>query len=138
MSKMTKPIIALDCDGVLLNYNKTYGLIYSQTFGQELIVVNPRSYHAKNMYNITMTDEEKIEFNRVFDGWRNMPMFDGALEACNLLRAAGYELFCVTAIPEKFVQARLENLQKHGFSIDRVIGNPTFDMRNTADKLRGG
>ncbi|CAF1628690.1 unnamed protein product, partial [Didymodactylos carnosus] len=43
---------------------------------------------------------------------------------CNLLQAAGYELVCVTAIPEKFVQARLENLQKHGFPIDRVIGKP--------------
>ncbi|CAF1589136.1 unnamed protein product [Didymodactylos carnosus] len=51
-----------------------------------------------------------------------MSTLEGALEACNLLHEAGYELICVTTMPEKFVEQRLRNLKQHGFKIDRVIG----------------
>lgn len=42
----TKPIIALDCDGVLLDYTTTYAQIYEKTFGKQLTVVQPKSYHV--------------------------------------------------------------------------------------------
>ncbi|CAF1082732.1 unnamed protein product [Didymodactylos carnosus] len=121
---MTKPVIALDCDGVLLDYCKTFGQIYQQTFGKDVVVVNPRSFDAKNMYGIEFTPEEEIDFYTKFDehGWHSMPMLDGALEACDLLHEAGYELVCVTTMSEKFVEQRLRNLKQHGFKIDRVIG----------------
>jgi len=51
-----------------------------------------------------------------------MPMYDGALEACFLLHQAGYELVCVTAMPARFTEHRLENFRLHGFPIDRIIG----------------
>jgi len=75
------------------------------------------------VYGIEFTDEEQIEFEKVWeeDGWRTMPMKDGALEACLLLHQAGYELVCVTAMPERFIEHRLENFRTHGFPIDKVI-----------------
>jgi hypothetical protein len=50
-----------------------------------------------------------------------MPMHDGALQACLLLHQAGYELVCVTAMPDRFTEHRLENFRLHGFPIDKVI-----------------
>jgi phosphoglycolate phosphatase-like HAD superfamily hydrolase len=50
-----------------------------------------------------------------------MSMHDGALEACHLLYAAGYELVCVTQLRQCFIEHRLENFRLHGFPIDRII-----------------
>jgi beta-phosphoglucomutase-like phosphatase (HAD superfamily) len=41
-----KPIIALDCDGVLLDYHTTYAQIYEKAFGKQLTIVSPNSYHV--------------------------------------------------------------------------------------------
>ena len=47
-SHLPKPIIALDCDGVLLDYRRTYGQIYEQTFGKQPSIVSPRAYHVSS------------------------------------------------------------------------------------------
>jgi FMN phosphatase YigB (HAD superfamily) len=41
-------LIVLDCDGVLLNYNQTFGKIYEQYFNEPLTVTNSNAYHAEN------------------------------------------------------------------------------------------
>ncbi|CAF1031986.1 unnamed protein product [Rotaria sordida] len=120
-----KLIIALDCDGVLLDYHTTFAQIYEKTFRKQLTIVSPNSYHARDMYGVQFTDEEKIEFNKIWDeyGWKTMPMYDGSLQACLLLHQAGYELVCVTAMPPQFVEHRLGNFRLHGFPIDKVISS---------------
>jgi FMN phosphatase YigB (HAD superfamily) len=77
------------------------------------------------MYGVNFTEEEKIEFDKAWDqdGWRIMPTHDGALEACNLLHQAGYELVCVTAMPARFIEHRLENFRLHEFPIDRIVSS---------------
>lgn len=72
-----------------------------------------------------MTDEENDQLEEVWreHGWRTMPPHHGALEACQLLHDAGYELICVTAMPADFIEHRLENFRAHGFPIDKVISS---------------
>ncbi len=41
-----KPIIALDCDGVLLDYQTTFAQIYAKTFGKQVTAVSPKAYHV--------------------------------------------------------------------------------------------
>ncbi|CAF4163271.1 unnamed protein product [Adineta steineri] len=121
----TKPIIALDCDGVLLDYHATFAQIYEQTFGKKLTIVSPNAHYAERKYNVNFNDEEKEKFKQVWNeyGWRRMPMHDGALEACLLLHEAGYELICVTAMSSNFIEHRLENFRLHGFPIDKIISS---------------
>ncbi|CAF4840669.1 unnamed protein product [Rotaria sp. Silwood1] len=119
----TKPIIALDCDGVLLDDHATFAQVYEKAFGKQLTVVSPKSFRAVDMYGVKFTSEEENHFYAVWDteAWRTMPMLDGSLEACHLLHQAGYELVCVTAMSPQFTDHRLENFRSHGFPIDRVI-----------------
>lgn len=42
-SKNNKPIIALDCDGVLLDFHAGYAQIYEKTFGKQLTLISPKS-----------------------------------------------------------------------------------------------
>ncbi|CAF0950476.1 unnamed protein product [Adineta steineri] len=122
-STNNKPIIALDCDGVLLDYQKQYAQIYEKTFGKQLTVVSPKSYLAETTYGVKLNDEEEVQFKEKWNthGWRTMPMEDGSLEACHLLHEAGYELVCVTAMSDRFIEHRLENFRLHGYPIDRII-----------------
>ncbi|CAF2880053.1 unnamed protein product, partial [Rotaria sp. Silwood2] len=39
-----KPIIALDCDGVLLDDHATFAQVYEKAFGKQLTVVSPKSF----------------------------------------------------------------------------------------------
>ena len=61
----------------------------------------------------------RASFDAVF--WSSVPALPNAVDACQRLSAAGYELVCVSALPLEFAQARLNNLKQHGFPIERVI-----------------
>lgn len=123
---MKKPkIIALDCDGVLLNYNQAYGKIYSETFNQPLQVAKPNAYHAHNYWGIEWDKqlEKKSIFQSAFNehGWKNMPALEGSIEATHLLRSKGYKIFVVTSMPEFAEKHRHENLTNLGFAVDATI-----------------
>jgi hypothetical protein len=57
---------------------------------------------------------------RCFDEefWCDIPPVPGAVEACHMLTAAGFELVCVTALLEEFRAVRELSLRAHGFPID--------------------
>lgn len=119
---MKKPIIAIDGDGVLVNYNRAFGMVWKEHFKEDLTVVNPTAYHAHTYWGVE-SPEWGTPFWDVFAqiGWRNMPAMDKALEACHALVEAGYQLVCVTAIPADKHEDRLHNLKDLGFPIDEVI-----------------
>lgn len=63
------------------------------------------------------------------------------MEACHKLTAAGYELVCVTALPEEFRAARERNLRLHGFPIDLVhatdnVATPASPKADTLNVLK--
>lgn len=131
----TRPVIAIDGDGVLLNYNRTFGALWEAHFGVELEAVEPRAYHAVNFWGVE-APEKGHAFWDIFDahGWSSMPPMPGALEACERLHAAGYELVCVTSMPEHRAEHRLQNLQSLGFPIDRVIATNRAPVRGANPK----
>lgn len=118
-----KPIIALDCDGVLLDYNHTFGIVYEKSFGIKPKIANCNAYHAVNYYDLSMNEDEKNIFYSVFDkeGWKNMQALPQAIEAVDLLNDLGFEIVCVTAMPLHAENDRLFNLKNLGFKIDKVI-----------------
>lgn len=120
----SKPILAVDCDGVLLNYNLAYGQAYEEHFGTKLSVKDPLAFHATNYWGI---EEPPVNssfwqaFNEELDMWTRMPAIPGAVEACHEFVAMGFELVCVTSMPEKMAEKRQWNLQDLNFPIERVI-----------------
>jgi hypothetical protein len=70
-----------------------------------------------------LVEESRQHFRAQFDEqfWSAVPAIDGAVDACLLLEAAGYELVCVSAVKLEYRQARFNNLRRCGFPIERVI-----------------
>lgn len=129
-----KPLlIALDADGVLLDYNKQFGRIWARHFGEEPVCVEPKAYHATNYWGLQAPSHDHpfwSDFDS--DGWTNMPAMPGAVEACRRLVAAGHRLVCVTSMPSHRQAHRLGNLQAEGFPIHEVIatGSKTDKLAN--------
>lgn len=125
---MNNNLIAVDCDGVLLDYNKAFGEIYKLTFGVNLNVKNVNSYHAHNYYDLGVDfykEENKSRFFNTFNahGWSSMPACDGAVEAINSLSSAGYKIAVITSMPQEFAEARMDNLRQLGFMVDSLFAS---------------
>jgi phosphoglycolate phosphatase-like HAD superfamily hydrolase len=119
-------IIALDCDHVLLDYNKAWAALYKNYFKKELFPTNHKAYYASHYWGVDWIgrEHEEQEFYDHFThhGWRDMKAMEGAIEATHLLHDAGYKIFVVTRMPPSGEVARSANLYDLGFKFDAVIG----------------
>jgi phosphoglycolate phosphatase-like HAD superfamily hydrolase len=122
---MTRPILAIDADGVLVDLHIGYTRAWQQAFGVTLAERDPRAYWPTDRWAVESIDAEKrlllrAQFERP-EMWESLPAISGAVEACHRLHDAGYELVCVTALEARFQSARLRNLKALGFPIRRVV-----------------
>lgn len=120
-----KKIIALDADGVLLDYHAAYRFAWFRAFGDLPEVKDAQAYWPIDRWDIrTLEGDALTHFRAQFDQefWSTIPAIDGAVEACRSLVEHGYELVCVSAIESEYEAARLANFKIHGFPIGRVIG----------------
>ncbi len=121
---MQNRIIALDADGVLLDYNLGYAEAWKQAFGVYPKEKDPNAYWAQDRWDVDLLDGDRLEhFRSSFDEtfWESLYALPGAIQACRDLKSAGYLLVCVTALPEQFAVARQRNLQRLGFPIELVL-----------------
>jgi len=119
----SKGIIALDADGVLLDYGLAYASAWQAAFGSYPRERDPQAYWPIDRWEVQRLEGVQLDqFRRAFDEefWTSIPSIPGAVEACRALAQAGYELVCVTALPEQYRAARERNLRLHGFPIDLV------------------
>lgn len=125
--KHSKGIIALDGDGVLLDYNLAYAHAWERAFGSQPTLIDPNAYWPMDRYDVPKLDGAAMARLQACRGelfWSSMQAIDGALEACHSLVNAGYELVCVTAIKRQFLDARIQNIRALGYPIERVISTP--------------
>lgn len=121
---MPKPILALDCDGVLLDYNLAYARAWGRFSGRYPAERDPKAYWHFDRWDVQRLGGERLAHLRLFfneEFWSSIEPIAGAVEACNRLHDSGHELVCVTALEDVFAAARLQNLRAHGFPIERVL-----------------
>jgi phosphoglycolate phosphatase-like HAD superfamily hydrolase len=119
-----KPIIALDADGVLVDFHHGYAEAWRRAFGARPPERDPQAYWPMDRWQVERLDGEALrQFGRQFDEafWLHLPPLPGAVEACHRLHDAGYDLVCVSALDAAWQATRLRNLRNLGFPIERVI-----------------
>lgn len=120
----SRPLIALDCDGVLLDFQLGYASAWARAFGRAPVERDPLAYWPIDRWEVEhLTPERRPLFRAAFDEhfWTTLPPIEGALDACHRLHGAGFELVCVSALDLEFETPRLRNLRNLGFPIERVI-----------------
>lgn len=137
-----RPLIALDCDGVLLDYSLAYASIWERAFGIKPKELNPDAYSHFDRWDVQRLSGENLQRLRDcmdWHFWSTMPPIKGAVGACHDLVSMGYDLVCVTAIDHKNAKHRWENLVSMGFPLkeiyatgsDRIDGNsPKAEVLN--------
>jgi len=135
-----RPLIALDADGVLLDFHLGYASAWQRAFGFAPPERDPLAYWPIDRWQVERLEAaQRAQFRAAFDEqfWTTVPAIDGAVEACHRLHDAGYELVCVSALEAEFEAARLRNLRDLGFPIERVIatGNAAGDRSPKADAI---
>ncbi|MFN9475428.1 HAD family hydrolase [Acidovorax sp.] len=119
-----KPIIALDADGVLLDYGLAYASVWDRAFGQRPVERDKDAYFPFHRWAVEFLDGDRLAALRTCmdeQFWSCVPPLERAVDACHRLHDAGYELVCVSALAQQFEAARLKNLRDAGFPIERVI-----------------
>lgn len=122
-----KPVIAIDADGVLLDYGAAYPHAWQSAFGVFPRERDPEAYRPLDRWDVERLAGARLElFRRQFDEsfWSSIPAMPGAIDASHALQKAGHVLVCVSALDPIYEQARLRNLRKLGFPIERVIATP--------------
>jgi len=131
------PLIALDADGVLLDYHAAYRQAWAQAFGYLPKVRDPLAYYPMDRWDVRRVEGDDREKFRGFfneDYWASLPAISGAVSACEKLCAAGYDLVCVSAVRSEFQAARQRNLRDCGFPIERVIATSTKSAADISPK----
>ncbi len=121
---MRKPVIALDADGVLLDYSTAYAKAWERAFAWHPVERDPSAYWPMDRWGVERLAGEPLErFRACFDTefWSTVSAIDGAIEGCHALHDAGFTLICVSALELHHEAARLKNLRAHGFPIERVV-----------------
>jgi len=121
---MARPLIALDADGVLLDFHLGYAGAWRRAFGAHPEERDPLAYWPMDRWHVDRLDDAgRAHFRRHFDDefWSSVPVIEGAVDACRRLHDAGYDLVCVSALEAEHEAARLRNLRSHGFPIERVV-----------------
>lgn len=139
---MPKPLIALDADGVLLDFHLGYADAWERAFGERPRERDPLAYWPMDRWEVDRLDDAgRARMRAVLDEhfWSTMPPLPGAIDACHRLHDAGFELVCVSALESEYEAARLRNLRKRGFPIERVIatGNASETRSPKADAIEG-
>jgi len=137
---MARPLIALDADGVLLDFHLGYASAWQRAFGVVPAERDPHAYWPMDRWDVERLDLARREqFRSAFDErfWTTVPAIEGAVDACHRLRGAGFDLVCVSALELEFEAARLRNLRDLGFPIERVIatGNAAGERSPKADTI---
>ena len=137
---MPRPLIALDADGVLLDFHLGYAGAWQRAFGALPAERDPLAYWPLDRWVVDRLDETgRAHFRSHFDDefWSSVPVIEGAVKACQRLHDAGFDLVCVSALDAEFEAARLRNLRASGFPIERVIatGNAAGIVSPKADAI---
>ena len=122
-----RPVLALDADGVLLDYLERYADAWRDAFGARPATRDPLGYGPLERWDVPRLEAAgRAHFRRHFgaDFWSSLPAMPGAVEACMRLHDAGFELICISALPAAFEASRLQNLRALGFPIERVHATP--------------
>lgn len=137
---VARPLIALDADGVLLDFHLGYAGAWQRAFGAAPAERDPLAYWPIDRWLVErLDDERRAHFRSHFDAefWSSVPAIEGALDACHRLHDAGFDLVCVSALDAEHEAARLRNLRDHGFPIERVVatGNAAGERSPKADAI---
>jgi beta-phosphoglucomutase-like phosphatase (HAD superfamily) len=82
---MSRPILAIDADGVLVDLHVGYARAWQRAFGVYPAERDPQAYWPMDRWQVEALDaEQRLVLRAQFDEpfWASLPAIPGALDAC--------------------------------------------------------
>lgn len=135
-----KKRIALDVDGVLLNFMESIDKAAEIVMGKKFIPGrdddNILHYHLESRFGVTTEVKlEILDYMLKTRMYANIRAFDSAKEAVQKIKENDFDIYVVTALPESARDMRLENLKKELDLVPKDIYCVGMGL-NKADALR--
>ena len=120
---MARPVIALDADGVLLDFHLAYAHAWRRVFGTFPAERDPLAYWPMDRWDAAPGVDRRggASGRRSTRFWSSVPLDAGAVQACHRLADAGYELVCVSALGGALRGRPAAQPRALGYPIERVI-----------------
>lgn len=115
-------VVALDADGVLLDFDAPLPSWLEQRFGSPHPVRDPQAYRISRRYGLSESQSDRAWEFLVKDEafWSTLPALPGAVAAVHALQQAGKRVVVVTGILPQLEAWRLANLHAHGIEVEAV------------------
>lgn len=107
--------IALDVDGVLLNFMPVFDKAAEMVLGYKPTIYqdefNMDHYYLTSRINVDQSKiDEILDYMLETRMYANIPALKGAKEAIEKIKEEDFDIYIVTALPERAKEMRLENL----------------------------
>jgi len=122
MVNHAEPSVALDVDGVLLDFLSHWHAIAMMTLKRAVQVMHD-CYDLQERYGLSDRDYERVwaAFHDEPQSWRNLSPLPNAPHAVRHLREHGFRIIAITGIDRGLHESRTNNLVEASMPVDEVI-----------------
>lgn len=121
---MNKPVILLDCDQCVLDFNQRVSDIFEELFGYKPQIKEHKAFKATNFFDFSVLTPKELEvFNLHTKGanmWRKMKPMEGAKNMIDQL-SQDHDIVIFTSMNPAYKSIREENLRELGMKITKVV-----------------
>lgn len=118
---LTRPVVAFDADGVLLDLKTGYRTLATRVLGRPL-AEHTKSYCFHERFGLSKEEAARVrELLYSGEGMGALPALPGAVETVTALRRAGFQIAVVTGIPPYLEDVRRRNLDAVGIEVDAIF-----------------
>lgn len=132
----TNNIIAVDVDGVILNYQLAWIKERNKFLKLNTAIEKKGNYfHAHSCYGVPAFDSVQrknfYKYTHASRFWANMPAIEGVIDELNkACLELDLQLVCITSMPKSYEGQRVENLLKLGLNFSKVIATSRRGSEN--------
>lgn len=114
-------LLALDVDGVILNFDSFYATFAYEKFG--VTIQDKTAWNMTKRYGLSVIQDKEIwkminEFN-----WTKLPVFEDVQQAVKIINQlqskSNLEVIFVSSFNQKYFDGRFHDLQCAGFNLDK-------------------
>ena len=114
-------LLALDVDGVILNFDSFYAKFAYEKFG--VTIQNKTAWNMNQRYGLSEKQDKEIWHIINKSNWTKLPIFEDVKQAVKIINQlqskSNFEVIFVSSFNQQYFDGRFHDLQCAGFNLDK-------------------
>lgn len=116
-------LLALDVDGVILNFDDFYAKVAYEKFGEIATIKDKKAWNMNQRYGLSDSQDKEVWRMINESSWTGLSMFDDTKQAVKIINQlqskSDLEVIFVSSFNQKYFDGRFHDLQCAGFNLDK-------------------